>query len=172
MPLITVTTQWGEWRRQHPDSQVTADNPEQQSYLEGQVNYREFVAEDRLVGNQTTADLAADTEILGLTHGGQALAIPLPYLREHRIFRVQLSDAAITVLTSNRGAIRAYLTGETRITQWLDADKVADSNGQVWMLGEHELSNNAGQENPRLPARQAQWAAWQGAYENTRVAGK
>ena len=168
--LPAVTTQWGEWRNQHPDSRVTADDPSEQDYLIGQAKYRQFVAADRLVESETKPNLKAHTQVLGLTQNGHALAIPLRFLLKHRIYQKQLGTQIISVLTSHLGASRAYLTDDVTIQKWLSEAAVADSNGQSWQVSEQALINDAGTRLPRLPVRHAHWLAWQGAYPDTQVA--
>lgn len=171
-PLTTVTTTWGEWRQRHPDTQVSADNPNDQNFLKDQVNYRQFVAKDRLVNRQAKGDLDANARVVGLHHAGRALAVDSRYLHDHRIYNDQLGGDAVVLLTSSTNATRAYLTGTTKIEKWVNADEVTDQRGQHWFLKEHALVSDKGEKLPRLNTRQAQWGAWQGAYEQSRGVGK
>lgn len=168
--LPAVVTRWSEWHRRHPDSLVTADDPAQQNYLAGRVNYRKFIAKDRLIATQDSAGLDAEAEIIGLTHGGHALAVTLGSLRENPIYTARLGHENIAFLTSAQGATRAYLSGDTQLDNWLDADRVADVNKHVWRLTEDGLVDNEGHNLPRVALRHAHWAAWAGAYADTEVA--
>lgn len=171
-PLTTVTTTWGEWRQRHPDTLISADNPNDQSYLKGQVNYRQFVAKDRLVSTQAKGNLDANAPVVGLHHAGHALAVEARYLRDHRIHNDELGGDTIVLLTSSAYATRAYKTGTIKIKKWVNTDEVIDHRGQHWFLKEHALVSDNGEKLPRLNTRQARWGAWQGAYEQSRGVGK
>ena len=168
--LPTVTAPWGAWRKRHPDSLVTREIPSEQRYLAGQANYRKFVAEKRLVASSATPELAAEENVLGISQDNKALAIPLSLLRDTRIYSTQLGGTGITLLSTRDNATRAYATGEVIITAWENANHVVAQNGELWRITEHALLNDAGVTLPRIATRQARWAAWKGAFEDSQVA--
>jgi hypothetical protein len=115
-------------------------------------------------------DIDPEENVLGISQDNKALAIPLSLLRDTRIYSTQLGGTGITLLSTRDNATRAYATGDVNITAWENANHVVAQNGELWRITEHALLNDAGVTLPRIATRQARWAAWKGAFEDSQVA--
>jgi len=143
--LSVVTTNWGDWKRRHPDTQVLSlETGHNRNYGEG-VAYREYFATDRLMFNTPFEDtsLKNKQEVLALRFAGapgQQLAIDTGFLADNPV-------------------IVAF-----------DGDSTArDADGTVWMLSEGALTNADGEQLGRLPYHRAFWFGWKATYPETRL---
>ena len=169
-----VTTNWGEWKRRHPDTQVLSlSTGHQRDYGEG-VAYREYFATDQLMFNTPYSDARLDNkrEVLGLRFPGapnDQLAIDSEFLKQNPVHTEQIGLQDIVILTDASGSHRVYdPKGVTFIGY--DGDRtLEDSDGTIWTLNEDQLSSDDGRQLPRLPAHRAFWFGWHSAFPETRL---
>ena len=175
--LHTVTTTWGEWRRRHPETTVLSlDTGHKRDYGEG-VAYHNYFATDRLMFHTPFHDrrLKNKQEVVALRFDqlpDEQLAIDTDYLIEHPVYHDQIGNQRLVVLTDSTGANRVYDPKTIQFVSW-DGDQTAlDEQGQSWQVAESGLSNDQGQNLPRLPAHRAFWFGWHAAYPQTRLVSK
>jgi hypothetical protein len=168
--LPVVTTTWGEWRAAHPDSTVVSlATGFDRDYREGEA-YREYFRSRDLMfevpARDDRLDLKAEVLIVPADGGSDdpPVAVDLRVLRKQRVRSVAEVDGRVVLLvTSPRGAVRAYDVGERSFTPTSMAGVVADETGARWRADEDGLHRIDGEEIV-LPRRPAHRAFWFGAY--------
>lgn len=163
--LPVVTTTWGEWREEHPETTVLSlDTGFDRDYDEG-VAYREYWATDDLMFEvpQTDARLPNKAEVLVL---GDPEAVRNPvalasgFLRENPVYMLTRGAERFVVLTSPRGAHRVYRAGNEAFLRWSDSAHVEDSAGRRWAVSEDGLTHADAPPFRRVPAHRVFWFAW------------
>ena len=180
LPFRTVvTTTWGEWRRDHPDTTVLSiDTGYERNYAEGAA-YREYFATDRLMIEVPTRDgrLKNKAEVLVVRSevlGGDALpiAIAVDRLRREPLFAFDVGDRGYLVVTSPGGANRVYERGAYTFSgaQSRRHDRaVTDDAGGQWAVTPTALVSQTGERLPSVPSHRAFWFGWVAQYPDTRL---
>ncbi len=111
-----------------------------------------------------------------LADGTRPVAISADFLREHRVYHVDVPKPQLVVITSPAGANRVYLEGSRRFDH-LDADgrvidtdgRVIDTDGRAWKVTEDALvaEFDAQLVLPRVPAHRAFWFGWYAQHPDT-----
>jgi hypothetical protein len=170
-----VTTTWGEWRTQHPETTVLSlDTGHQRDYSEGAA-YRDYFATDQLMFEVPEHDdrLLNKNEVLVLHAGIGGLARPLAiaaaFLTENRIYEIDQADANLVVITSPGGANRVFERGAERFTQIVTLNRVADTAGRTWRVDEDALVLEVDPTvtRARLSAQRAFWFGWRAQFPDT-----
>ena len=169
-----VTTTWGEWKRQHPETTVLSLNTgHQRNYDEG-VAYQSYFATDELMFTVPNPDrrLKNKAEVLALRFGGPdatPTVIDTELLAKHTIYQGELGGVGYVVFTTPGGANRVYATEGITFTQYDGERSVLSDDGRVWTLTEDRLITAAGEgaTRPRLPAHRAFWFGWHAAHPDT-----
>lgn len=174
--LPIVTTRWGEWRNRHPDTTVLSlDTGHERDYREGRA-YRDYFSNDALMFDVPERDrrLKNKDEVLAMllspATGGEeeALAVSARFLRKNPVFRTELADRTLTIVTTSAGANRVFNTGDRRFERLLDDDRVLDDGGKTWRVTEDALvSDDARLE--RVPAYRAFWFGWFAQFPETKL---
>ncbi len=141
----SVTTTWGEWRRQHPATTVLSlDTGYDRDYGEG-VAYRDYFATDRLMFEvpQTDGRLRNKDEVLVMliepSSGAgdrQPLAISTEFLDDNRVYPFEAEGRSYLVITSEKGANRVFDAGEVQFERDDDSDRIRDREGRRWTVSE------------------------------------
>ncbi len=168
-----VTTTWGSWREQHPETSVLSlDTGYQRDYHEG-VAYRDYFATDRLMFPVPRRDdrLANKAEVLGLRSesGDEALAISADFLVGNSVYHDRLGDMKFVVLTDAAGANRVYQSGDVTFDSWDGATTAIDEAGARYKFTETALRGPDGNDLKRLPAHRSFWFGWYAAFPDTRL---
>ncbi|MBT6278407.1 MAG: DUF3179 domain-containing protein [Chromatiales bacterium] len=169
-----VTTTWGEWRKQHPDTRVLSlQTGHQRDYSEGAA-YAPYFATDELMFQVPANDtrLANKAEVLALrsADGSAALAIASAYLLEHTVYQDKLDGTDVVVLTDGGGAHRVYDSSDISFIRFDPADLVAtDVNGHRWQADEMGLHHATLGMRARVPHHRAFWFGWHAAFPHTRL---
>jgi hypothetical protein len=172
--LSVVTTNWGEWRRRHPETRVLSlATGAVRDYREGAA-YRDYYATDALMFQVPGLDtrLRNKAEVLGLVfpqYPDQPLAIAADYLAQHPVYHDQVGELRFVVVTDASGANRVYEARDLRFVAWDGAATLRDEGGNAWQLTEAQLRREDGQVLHRLPAHRAFWFGWYSAYSHTRL---
>ena len=168
-----VTTTWGAWKKQHPDTKVLSlDTGHERDYGEG-IAYQDYFASDQLMFQVPKLDDRLDHKdevLIVRTKGYQndPLAISVKYLKKHKIYHDKIGDTEFVVLTDRSGANRVYASNGIQFTDMKDG-MLEDINGIVWKITEEQLQAEDGRILDRLPYHRIFWFAWFNAYENTRL---
>ncbi len=165
-----VTTNWGKWKKLHPNTKVLSlETGHRRNYDEG-VAYHDYFATDELMFNTPYQDsrLANKQEVLALRFKGQpgSIAIDTDYLNKNPVYSGQLGSQKFVVLTDETGANRVYNPGGVTIVK-SDGVTAVDSQGGRWKITEARLTSDDGQELKRLPYHRAFWFGWQAAFPST-----
>ncbi len=174
-----VTTTWGEWRAEHPDTTVLSlETGHKRDYSEGAA-YRDYFATDELYFRVSHVDkrLKNKAEVLTLrvpTTGGrqQAVAIAADFLRKNPVYDLAVGDHRFVVVTSQRGANRVYgrEPGDDPFQGKPDgASHVVDASGRRWRITEEALiaEGNTPSRLARASAQRAFWFGWVAQFPET-----
>jgi hypothetical protein len=173
--LPVVTTTWGEWRRQHPETTVLSlDTGYRRDYSEGAA-YRSYFSTDALMFQVPTPDrrLRNKDEVLvprlAMETGEKPLVIATTFLKAHRILHVTVAHHSLVVVTTVTGANRVYESGAHWFTAGVDDGHVVDTDGEVWTVEESELRSTRDPKLvlPRVPAHRAFWFGWFAQHPDT-----
>ncbi|MGH9202322.1 MAG: DUF3179 domain-containing (seleno)protein, partial [Vicinamibacterales bacterium] len=174
-----VTTTWGEWRAEHPDTTVLSlETGHKRDYSEGAA-YREYFATDDLYFRVSHVDkrLKNKAEVLTMrvaTKDGrlQAVAIAADFLKAHPVYQFELGDRPFVVVTTARGANRIYDRSGLEVS--FDSkppreSRVLDTQAQRWRITEDALIVESGEDRrlPRVPAQRAFWFGWVAQFPDT-----
>jgi len=110
-----VTTKWGEWRREHPNTTVLSlDTGHSRDYGEGAA-YREYFGTDELMFEVSRRDsrLRNKEEVLVVRLAGKKpLAISTRLLQSKRGYNYNHEGVPLTIQTSAAGANRVFANGQ------------------------------------------------------------
>lgn len=178
-PHAAVTTTWGEWRRQHPDTTVLSlETGHVRDYSEGAA-YREYFSTDNLYFAVSNVDrrLKNKEEVLTFTvpgtdgTRGQAVAITAKFLERRPLYEFTSPGVRHLIVTSREGANRVYDAGGTgtRFTGKPTADSVIDADGRTWQITEEALvrQDQPDVRLPRVAAHRAFWFGWYAQFPDT-----
>jgi len=166
-----VTTTWGDWKNQHPNSTVLSlDTGYRRDYGEGAA-YRDYFATDELMFELATQDtrLKNKDEVLVLRTADEEIAISADFLLRNKVHMDKLGEQQFVVLTNRTGANRVYETDGVNFKSWNQMDSVLDDQDHTWSVSEDELTDATGKKLQRLPAHRAFWFGWQAQYPDTRL---
>ncbi len=176
--LPIVTTSWGEWRAQHPDTTVLSlDTGHDRDYGEG-VAYADYFASDDLMFAVSDRDsrLNNKDEILAIRFprrqgGDDALAISADFLAQNQLFQTDLGGRQLLVLTSSDGANRVYAAPGVTFVERVGENQVKDSEGRTWVADEDSIVpiDSSSAALPRLAAFRAFWFGWYAQYPDTEL---
>jgi hypothetical protein len=138
-----VTTTWGEWRRDHPETTVLSlDTGFTRDYSEGAA-YRDYFGTDRLMFEVPRADtrlknkdevLVLRPEVVG--EGAAPVAIAAARLKREPVFALDAGGRRLVVVTSNGGANAVYDRGAHDFSR-LSLPRIQNllSSLQIWAGG-------------------------------------
>lgn len=102
---------WGEWREAHPDTRVLLPPPGSVTVAgrDSSVDYGDskyhFEGETQVVGYDAAAGY---TLVVGVVHGGEAVAYPFPAVRKARVVNDRVGGLPVVVATTPGGSLVAY----------------------------------------------------------------
>ena len=165
-----VTTTWGDWKREHPDTTVLSlETGHSRNYGEG-VAYNAYFSTDKLMFTVPGKDnrLPNKAEVVALRDDKQQLAVSAQFLRKHPVYSDALGDETFVVLTNSAGANRVYRSGETKFKSWDGLSVATDSEGKKWQVTEDKLSSGS-KSLQRMPSHRGFWFGWHAQYPETRL---
>jgi hypothetical protein len=171
-----VTTTWGEWKREHPETTVLSlDTGYHRDYSEGAA-YEAYFSTDALMFQVPRLDgrLHNKDEVLVLRpvppSDAKPLAIAVRFLTSHRVYQTNLDGRALVIVTSAGGANRVYAAGAHTFTPGTDGEHVIDERGHAWKATEDLLRENDGSATlVRVPTHRAFWFGWYAQHPDTLV---
>jgi hypothetical protein len=167
-----VTTTWGEWRREHPETTVLSiETGFRRDYSEGAA-YREYFSHDRLMFGVSRRDprLRNKAEVLSFVVRGESgvripVGIAADLLRKKPVYELQVGGRQFVVLTTAGGANRLYEAAGRTFTSGAGG-VLKDGTGATWQVTEEALTAN-GRRLARVPARRVFWFAWYAQFPDT-----
>ena len=176
-PLQCVTTTWGQWRKQNPDTTVLSlETGHTRNYDEGAA-YRSYFANDELMFKVPKLDdrLKNKAEVLAIRLDemtDQRMAISAEFLKQNRIYHGKLGDVSFVVLTDPAGGNRIYEAEDHRFESFWPDDQemqgLVDASGERWTISEKQLQSGDNVLN-RLPAHRAFWFGWYAQFPDTEL---
>jgi len=172
--LSVVTTNWGEWKKRHPNTKVLSlETGHQRDYSEGAA-YKSYFATDRLMFNTPFNDqrLSNKDEVLALRFDDvpdKQLAISAKFLAKNPVYQDELGQTKFVVFTDDSGANRVYESGSISFRSFDRNTRVTDQSGKTWTLTESKLIAESGEVLERLPYHRAFWFGWLAAFPETEL---
>ena len=172
--LSVVTTNWGEWKKRHPNTKVLSlETGHQRDYSEGAA-YKSYFATDRLMFNTPFNDqrLSNKDEVLALRFDDvpdKQLAISAKFLAKNPVYQDELGQTKFVVFTDDSGANRVYESGSISFRSFDGNATVTDQSGKTWTLTESKLIAESGEVLERLPYHRAFWFGWLAAFPETEL---
>ncbi len=169
-----VTTNWGKWKKLHPDTKVLSlDTGHDRDYGEG-VAYHAYFATDNLMFNTPYADqrLLNKQEVLALrfkNSGHAPIAISADFLKSNPVYSGQLGTQKYVILTDETGANRVYDPQDVSFENFNGERAATDTQGRIWTVTESRLVGPDGRELNRLPYHRAFWFGWHASYPNSKL---
>lgn len=172
-----VTTTWGEWRAEHPDTTVLSlDTGHQRDYSEGAA-YRDYFATDDLYFRVSHVDrrlknkaevVTFRVEAAGTLH---AVALAAEFLKDNPIYEFEVAGRQFVAITTARGANRVYERSgsDASFAPARPASTVTDRGGRRWRVTERALVSEEDDERqlPRVAAQRAFWFGWVAQFPDT-----
>ena len=166
-----VTTTWGQWKKDHPQTTVLSlDTGHRRDYGEG-VAYRRYFGTDELMFTvpQTDKRLKNKAEVLVLRFGPDGVrstVIDAAFLAKQPVYQGTHGGVSYVVLTDPSGANRIYQAQGLEFTGY-QGRAVTTADGTEWTLTEDALTSEQGKVLKRLPAHRAFWFGWHAAHPDT-----
>ena len=151
-----VTTTWGEWKKQHPETLVLSLNTgHQRDYGEG-VAYQSYFGSDQLMFPVPLSDgrLKNKAEVFIPRVKGykeDPLAIAVSHLKRKKLVQVSVANTDLVVIAEKSGASRAYERKGHKFSKYKNGI-LKDSNETVWQVTEEFLIGPNGEQLKRLPS--------------------
>lgn len=168
-----VTTTWGEWKKQHPETLVLSLNTgHQRDYGEG-VAYQSYFGSDQLMFPVPLSDsrLKNKAEVFIPRVKGykeDPLAIAVSHLKRKKLVQVSVANTDLVVIAEKSGASRAYERKGHKFSKYKNGI-LKDSNETVWQVTEEFLIGPNGEQLKRLPSHNIFWFSWYNTYPETRL---
>ena len=183
-----VVTEWGEWRKEHPDTTVLALETgvyPAEAYLhekDPQAIYNSYFygADDTMfpVWNKS-GRLNNKEKVLGLSVGDAYKAYQLRAVRRARVLNDAVGETEIVVLASSYSeAARVYerdghvfSLGPREADPGEIPEELSDSHGVSWAVTEEYLVSSAdpSRKLARLPTQNSFWFAWSSFHPDTEL---
>ena len=167
-----VTTTWGQWKADHPDTDVLSLNTgHRRDYGEG-VAYRSYFATDDLMFTVPKIDkrLKNKDEVLIVRVGKEPVAIAAEFLTNNRVYHDQNDGTAFVVVTDISGANRVYESKDIQFDKHAGYRMIGSKDGQQWRVTEDALvSKDQSKRLNRLSAHRAFWFGWKADHPNVRL---
>ena len=161
--IPVVTTTWGEWLADHPETTVlTIRTGHRRDYGPG-VAYQEYNASPETVFDVPIEDdrLPAKGKVFVIRIGEAITAHPVALLAERTLIEDTVGGVELVIVATADGAGgRAYEAGGLRFASADPAARrVTDRDGGILTLSEDALSGPDGRSLPRVSAHNAFWFA-------------
>lgn len=167
-----VTTTWGHWKADHPNTDVLSLNTgHRRDYGEG-VAYKNYFATDELMFTVPSIDkrLKNKDEVLIVRATGEPIAIAADFLVQNPVYHDRLDNLSFVVITDSSGANRVYESGATEFSQVTNDHVVTAKDGTRWTATEEALVSEDGKRHlNRLPAHRSFWFGWFAANPEVRL---
>jgi hypothetical protein len=167
--LPVVTTTWSEWRAAHPETTVVSlDTGFERDYREGAAYRAYFRSRDLMFEvplRDGRLDLKDEVLIVPADDASDSppVAVDVRLMRKERVRSVEVDGRTVLLVTSARGATRAFDVGNRAFVPTSEEGVLADESGVRWRVHEDGLRPLDGSDVV-LPRRPAHRAFWFGAY--------
>ncbi len=171
--LPVVTTTWGEWLKQHPDTKVLSSNTGfKRDYSPGAA-YGPYFGSDELMFPAHVKDhtLEQKQQVFGLRVSGVKKAWPVTLFSQPTAINDRIGIIPVVIIgNANTHTYRAYRSeGKNFILNEQGELKV---NNDTWQLTEDALVGPDDESLARLPGHIAYWFAWNGYFPETLTQSK
>lgn len=180
--IPVVTTTWGEWRINHPDTMTVSltglpmikstDHGDTTDYSEGAA-YRPYFQTDEIAYHVPLTDprlrKKAEVFVPVLNQPSRPFAISVEVLASNPIYQTTVGTETLAIFTTASGANRAYRVGDRAFHSGADDAHVVDQDGVEWAIEETELRATEREPLPRVPGFRAFWFAWFAAHPDTEL---
>ena len=161
--LPVVTTTWGKWREQHPDTKVLSlDTGYTRDYSPGKP-YGEYFASEELMFPALLEDkrLKEKEQVFGLRITGSEKAWPLESFAGGKVINDRVGVIPIVLIGDKASrTVRAYRSEGREFKKAQKQLHTIKYEGKDWKVTETTLIGPQGENLSRLPGHLAYWFAW------------
>ena len=161
--LPVVTTTWGKWRTQHPNTKVLSlDTGHERDYTPGRPYGQYFSSPDLMFPALTTDKrLEQKDQVFGLRITGAEKAWPLAVFEGGKIINDRIGTVALVLIgDADSRTVRAYRSGGRQFEKSSDKLETIVHQDKLWEVTEAALIGPDGVSLSRLPGHLAYWFAW------------
>lgn len=163
--LPVVTTTWGQWKKQHPESRVLSQNTGFiRDYTPGKP-YSNYFSSPDLMFPALTNDKRLDPkdQVFGLRMTGIEKAWPLRSFKGGKVINDRVGVLEIVLIgdTESR-TVRAYRSEGRHFEKHAKDINTIKHDEKLWKVTERALLGPDGESLSRLPGHLVYWFAWSG----------
>ncbi len=163
--LPVVTTTWGEWKQQHPETKVLSlDTGFTRDYTPGKP-YGSYFNSPDLMFPALTQDqrLNPKDQVFGLRMTGAEKAWPLQNFDGGKVINDRVGVIQMVVIgDAATRTVRAYRSEGREFTKAGQQLSTINHGNEKWQVTESALLGPNGEKLSRLPGHLAYWFAWSG----------
>lgn len=170
LPLVTTT--WGEWKAQHPDTKVLAlETGFRRDYTPGKAYSRYFNSPELMFPALTKDErLLPKDQVFGLRMTGAEKAWSLNSFTGGQVINDRVGVVQLVIIgDAGTRTVRAYRSTGKKFTKVGKNLNTVEHNGKKWEVTEQALIGPDGENLSRLPGHIAYWFAWSGYIDNTKL---
>ena len=159
-----VIEPWIRWFARNPETKVLSLNTGHTRDYGSGVVYEKYFASPKLMF-PTRVDQTRHKQkdyVFGIRTFGGAKAWPVTAFEGGRVINDRVAGLNVVLIGDRLGrTVRAYDRGEHEFSPGANASEVR-SGGQIWTVGEEQLTAQDGTRVPRVAGHVAYWFAWNG----------
>ena len=163
--LPVVTTTWGKWKQQHPNTKVLSlKTGFRRDYSPGKAYGRYFNSPNLMFPALTPDErLNPKDQVFGLRMTGVEKAWPLTHFEGGKVINDRVGVIQLVLIgDSESRTVRAYRSNGLKFNKHNESLDTIQENGNTWKVTETDLIRPDNQRLSRLPGHLAFWFAWSG----------
>ncbi len=166
-----ITTNWGEWKKQYPNSEVLSlDTGHQRDYDEG-VAYKKYFESDQLMFPVPSNDssLALKDEVLVIRHKNynhSPIAVSTSKLRKNPLLPLSHDGKEFFIITERSGASRVYTGAKIKFDKKISS-RLLDQYGKEYTYDDEAIWSDRKALLQRVVAHRSFWFSWYNQFPNT-----
>ena len=166
--LPLVTTSWGKWKKQHPNTKVLSEETGfHRDYTPGAAYGAYFFSEELMFpASVEDASLKQKEKVFGLRISGANKAWPLSLFKNETVINDRIGIIPVVLIGDEKTeSVRAYRSEGLPFQISEKGALIVD--GQEWQMTEDALIGPNQENLSRLPGHVAYWFAWSGYFPDT-----
>lgn len=163
--------EWGAWKDEHPDTRVLARPVDEEGNAlapydrDPYASYR--YSEDTPQGHSAHGTgLHPKTRVVGVADGDDALAFPVPVMRDIGVHQAQVGDLSVVAGYAGKG-VHVYDAGDRAFRPGPTNGTMVDDAGTVWRIASGTRED--GRHLDPVPSQSLFWFAWLTFHPETEV---
>ena len=171
--LPVVRMRWGDWKTQHPATQVLDIHTGHDRNYNRNSHYEAYFRSDRTMFPIAWRDkqIKAKEWIYGVQVDSLIRAYPLKRLKNRPVVNDVIGKQPIVLLSNSKAyTVRVYQSDDTEFSAIDESGALIDAAGKHWQITEEALVEMNGDHRLlRMPGHLAFWFGWYAFYPETEV---